>query len=209
MNIVEQLHDKFIEEARNSPILLNDLSNMEKYIAESYSGRSLIELIQNADDAMSKRFLFKRIDDNSFLIANDGRVFDENDLMSLCRSGSSTKKRSNNNIGYRGIGFKSVVNYSELVHINSGDIKTTFSKTATKSELPNSSLVPLIRVPHQYKGEKYNNIIDSLKNDGYTTFFIFETFNSIISEEIQIFDNSCMLFLNHIEENIFNKKSNN
>lgn len=208
MDIIGLLHNQFLEEAVNSPMLLNDLSNMEKYIAESYSGRSLIELIQNADDAESKRFLYKSINNNCFLIANDGRVFNENDLRSLCRSGVSTKKRSNNNIGYRGIGFKSVVNYSEIVHVNSGEIKTTFSKELTKMELTNFSSIPLLRIPHNYQGNKYNSIINNLKNEGYTTFFVFETFNSIINDEIKNFDNSCMLFLNNVEEISFEEEKN-
>ena len=46
-----------MKEAINSPLLLSDLANMEKYISESYQGRSLIELLQNADDALATKFL--------------------------------------------------------------------------------------------------------------------------------------------------------
>ena len=41
-NIVEELSNSFSQEALDSPLLFNDLANMEKYVAESYSGRSLI-----------------------------------------------------------------------------------------------------------------------------------------------------------------------
>lgn len=51
MEIVEKIHDIFLEEAKKSPILMSDLASMERYISESYTGRSLIELLQNADDA--------------------------------------------------------------------------------------------------------------------------------------------------------------
>lgn len=39
------------------PGLLADLANLERYVAETYSARSFIELLQNADDAGAKRFL--------------------------------------------------------------------------------------------------------------------------------------------------------
>ena len=54
--IVREIRDNFISEAINSPTLISDLASMEKYISESYDGRSLIELLQNADDAMATRF---------------------------------------------------------------------------------------------------------------------------------------------------------
>ena len=111
-NKVEDIKNKFIFEAKQSPLLFSDLANMEKYISESYIGRSLIELVQNADDAGASSFLYQKIDKETFIVANNGRPFSIDDLYSLCRSGASSKKRSNNNIGYRGIGFKSVVNYA-------------------------------------------------------------------------------------------------
>lgn len=35
---------------------MNDLTAMEKYIAESYMRRSLIELLQNADETNASKF---------------------------------------------------------------------------------------------------------------------------------------------------------
>ena len=63
MNIVSRLHDTFLTEAQASPMLISDLASMEKYISESYSGRSLIELLQNSDDAGSDSFLIKKLSD--------------------------------------------------------------------------------------------------------------------------------------------------
>lgn len=51
-DIVKNIRDMFIKEASESPLLFIDLANMERYVSESYSGRSLIELLQNADDAI-------------------------------------------------------------------------------------------------------------------------------------------------------------
>ena len=198
--IISKIRNQFLNEARNSPLLFNDLANVEKYISESYSGRSLIELLQNADDALAKRFYVKIINDSTYIVANDGRSFDEKDILALCRSGASTKTRHSNTIGFRGIGFKSVVNYAEVVHLSSGNIKTTFSRILTKKLISGISDVPLIRIPHEFGGQKYSNLIDDLLKDGYTSVFNLETKNDMLSKEIEEFDSNCILFLKSIKE---------
>lgn len=200
MEIVEKLHNSFLEEAKRSPILLSDLANMEKYISESYTGRSLIELLQNADDAGASKFEIVEISSKVYGVANNGREFCENDLVSLCRSGTSTKKRKTNTIGYRGIGFKSVVNYAKAVHLYSGHIATTFSRQLTKNLLPEANTVPLIRIPHKFCGNAYDNSINDLLRDRYSTVFVFETESDCLLDEISMFDTSCMLFLRNIRE---------
>lgn len=198
MTIIQQLADSFIQEAIASPILMNDLATMEMYIAESYSGRSLIELIQNADDAGATRFLVQAIDDSTFIAANNGRVFNFDDLKSLCRSGASTKKRKSNAIGFRGIGFKAVVNYAENVHVISGEFQFTFSRLKTSGLLPSDIKVPLIRIPHKYAEARYVHYIDSLTRQGFNTIFIFETTNNKLGQEVVEFSSDCLLFLNNI-----------
>lgn len=207
MEIVEKLHNSFLEEAKRSPILLSDLANMEKYISESYTGRSLIELLQNADDAGASKFEIVEISSKVYGVANNGREFCENDLVSLCRSGTSTKKRKTNTIGYRGIGFKSVVNYAKAVHLYSGHIATTFSRQLTKNLLPEANTVPLIRIPHKFGGNAYDNSINDLLRDRYSTVFVFETEGDCLLDEISMFDTSCMLFLRNIREIHFNLSS--
>lgn len=195
---VEKIKLEFVKEAINSPTLISDLANMEKYISESYDGRSLIELLQNADDAMSTKFYIEKLNENTFLVANNGRIFNQEDLISLCRSGASTKKRKGNTIGFRGIGFKSIVNFSNEVHLISGDIRLTFSRERTRKELNQNINVPLIRIPHSFIETKYNEIINKTIKNGYTTIFIFETNKSTLKTEIDNFDKTCMLFLKNI-----------
>lgn len=199
-DVVKDIRNSFIGEAKNSPTLLSDLAHMEKYISESYDGRSLIELLQNADDVGATKFYLYKINDFSFLVANNGRTFTGDDLTALCRSGASTKKRKSNTIGFRGIGFKSVVNYSNIVHLISGEIKVTFSKELTQRTINSDINVPLIRIPHQFNENKYDNIIKKVINAGFNTIFIFEISKSTLMQEIDNFDNTCMLFLKHVEQ---------
>ena len=202
--MIKQLADSFIQEAISSPVLMNDLATMEMYIAESYTGRSLIELLQNADDAEATRFLVQAIDESTFIAANNGRVFSNDDLRSLCRSGASTKQRKSNTIGFRGIGFKSVVNYAENVHVLSGEYRFTFSRTKTAKFLPNDIKAPLIRIPHEYSETKYDKYIEQFSNQGFNTIFIFEANNNKLEQELAEFSQNCLLFLNHVSEITFN-----
>ena len=178
---------------------------MEDYISESYSSRSIIELLQNADDAESKRF--KIISNEDFiLVANDGRPFNNDDVISICRSGASTKSRDGISIGYRGIGFKSVVELGNRVHVLSKDIEMTFSRELTQQALDSDIKVPLIRIPHSYSPIiDTDELVSQLIKENYNTFFIIENKNNIDFEQIlETFDSTSLLFLNNIKEVYFN-----
>lgn len=95
---VGTIQTELLDEAIASPQLLADVAQLEGYISETYSNRSFVELLQNADDAGAKRFHVRLLED-AIVCANDGRVFTESDLRSICRSGSSTKTRGQT-IGY-------------------------------------------------------------------------------------------------------------
>lgn len=194
------IYQQLLNEAQTSPMLLSDLAGLESYISESYTNRSFIELLQNADDAKACSFYVGRF--NGYLIvANDGRPFNSADVESLCRSASSSKIRGNT-IGYRGIGFKSVVSIADEVHLISGDYQITFSRELTRSIVPDCVKVPLIRIPHPIRREVRDEVIDNINNlccKGYTTFFIFSGVDiEHICEEYLSFPITSFLFLNSI-----------
>lgn len=202
MHSFEDVRISLLKEASQSPNLLSDLAGLEKYIAESYHNRSFIELLQNADDAGASNFKIIR-KNNTLLVANNGRLFDESDLESLCRSAASNKIRGNS-IGYRGIGFKSVVGFAKKIHLISGNLNITFSKELTNTEIPQATNVPLIRIPHfnDFKSdEELYPVIEGLLKDGFKTIFVF---NEIIANEIEnefvAFNYLSLLFLRNIEK---------
>lgn len=193
------LRNQLIQEAIRSPMLLSDLAGLEAYISESYNCRSFVELLQNADDSGASKFLVKRFGEY-LLVANNGRPFNIQDMESLCRSASSNKTRGTS-IGYRGIGFKSVVSIAKEVHLISGGYEVTFSKELSKYVVPQAIEVPLIRIPHDIKhsikAELYDTILN-IQND-YTTLFIFSgVIADQIDEEYTHFANTTLLFLNNI-----------
>lgn len=208
MKIIKKLQTEFLKEAQNSPMLMSDLAHMETYIAESYHNRSVIELLQNADDANSSRFYIGKNQD-SIVVANDGRFFNEDDVLSICRSGTSTKKRDGKTIGYRGIGFKSVVNLAERVHIISNSLRLTFSRELTNTVLNSDIPVPLIRIPHRYSPlAEHSAIINNLINNDFKTIFIFENLKpNQLEEEINAFDSSSLLFLRNIKKVKFDTRT--
>lgn len=194
-DIVQRLSKEFLDEARLAPDLFRDLAKMELYISESYRERTIIELLQNADDCNS--FEFEVYEDFGYLIVtNDGSLFTEQDLKSLCRSGASTKKRSSSTIGYRGIGFKSVVGIASEVILYSGDIEAYFSKNETKSKLSILDDVPLIRIPHVIADDKSRKY----KKDGITTFIFSDAKARLTDYEINQLQPSSLIFLKNLNK---------
>ena len=198
---ISGLRESLIAEAKSSPMLLSDLAGLEAYVSESYNSRSFIELLQNADDANATKFYVKRFGDYLF-VANNGRPFNIKDLESLCRSASSNKVRGTT-IGYRGIGFKSVVSFAKEVHLISGDFEITFSKELSKRIVPQANKVPLIRIPHELDKSiriELAGEIKEIQDEGFNTIFIFSgVLANQIDEEYTSFANTTLLFLNSIQ----------
>ncbi len=202
--MLNSLITDFIQEANNAPKLFRDLAKVEQYIAESYKTRSFIELIQNADDAKSTAFGVYGFDDG-LIVANNGHLFTIEDVEALCRSGSSNKFRGGNTIGYRGIGFKSVVNLSKRIYVFSGQFAFCFDKNTTLKLLPNIHDVPLIRIPHLLEAENDDVLLKAVnevrRKHEYTTLFVFMEINKrIAEEELSEFDKSSLLFLKSIKK---------
>lgn len=199
--MINTFYQTLLDEAKKSPLLLSDLAGLESYISESYCNRSFIELLQNADDAQSTDFLITRFGDY-LIVANNGRVFNASDIESLCRSASSFKVRGKS-IGYRGIGFKSVVSIAQEVHLISGDYEITFSRELTRKVIPEATKVPLIRIPHPLRNSVITDILcelNQLRGNGYNTFFIFSGVDiHKIEDEYLSFQNTALLFLNYIQ----------
>lgn len=53
---MEKIYNQLVNEAKSSPMMLSDIAGLEAYISESYTNRSFIELLQNADDAKADSF---------------------------------------------------------------------------------------------------------------------------------------------------------
>ena len=199
---VKKISTSFIQEAQKSPQLISDMARMEFYMSESYNGRLLVELLQNADDAQSTK-IFCYYNNGNFYFANNGRPFDEDDLIAISRSGASTKKRGVT-IGYRGIGFKSASAVSNDILIYSSDTCFSFSKKQTAKMLNMSENdVPTIRIPILVNSidKEIANDVSYLQNSGFSTIFIFKNANVCsLVEDIRDINDGYFIFLNYIQE---------
>ncbi len=210
-DILKHVRESLTKEASRSPNLLSDLAGLEKYIAESYSSRSFIELLQNADDAGSSRMLVKRIK-QYIIIANDGRKFTSQDFESLCRSAASKKERQTS-IGFRGIGFKSVVGFAKRIHIFSGKLEATFCRELTAKIIPKANTVPLVRIPHPIDAKTKSVLsaeLEEIFQNGHNTVFVFsDLIANFVESEFESLDPSSLLFLKNVNEVALESTSSN
>lgn len=202
-HVIKRISDSFIQEALASPRMLEDLAAMEKYMSESYDGRTFVELIQNADDAGSSKVAVAHIN-GTLIVANNGRPFNEDDIMAISRSGSSNKQRGSS-IGYRGVGFKSATTISSEIIIYSSGAYFTFSKSLCAKKLGKpEDKVPAVRIPFSFEAwdlpDGVDDFIDEYSADGFTTFFIFAKANiAKFTSELEGFNSGWLLFLNNIK----------
>lgn len=201
--IIKQISNLFLAEAKSSPQLLADMAAMEKYMAESYGERIFIELLQNADDAKSKRITLYCKNGHVF-VANDGKSFNEEDIESISRSGASSKKRGES-IGYRGVGFKSTSYLTNEILIHSNNVGFTFSKKLCAELLMISDIdkVPTVRIPLLIEDldDSIHHEVQKLYQNGYQTIFVFKNAKlDLLEDELAAVNDGYFLFLNNIQE---------
>jgi len=105
--------------------------NREVETEKEYNGRQLLELLQNADDEKSDEVLITLDTQKNLLqISNKGREckpFSYEGIRSLMISNLSSKT-TKKFIGNKGLGFRSIINWSEQITINSNNLDLIFSK---------------------------------------------------------------------------------
>ena len=114
---------------------LTEKYNSDKSLAESYHGRELLELVQNADDAcisVEKNILIE-YNGNSLRISNKGATFNKDSIERLSQGNVSGKGLQY--IGNKGIGFRSILNWAKEVKIYSGNYSVGFSKKFANDQL--------------------------------------------------------------------------
>ncbi len=190
--------DEIQNQAAINAGLIKELAGLEGYIAETYAQRCLSELFQNSDDCESTEVGIFRFSDY-LVYANNGRIFSSVDFESLCKSASSSKERGKS-IGYRGIGFKSIVNICTNAIVASGDLRCAFDRVRTASLLQCSSDVPLVRVPHKLTTVEKSICNEVLQNfPNYSTYFILGGLNEdSINQEFSSLSPEHFLFLRNL-----------
>lgn len=136
-DVVEDQNDKCLKVYReDADRILEDANNEQRIATGGYSTRQLEELTQNAvDAARSKGSRVEIILSNSALyVANDGEPFSEGGVRAVMASDISSK-RSGDDVGRFGIGFKSVLAVSETPRVYSRSVSFGFDRDQAEDTL--------------------------------------------------------------------------
>jgi len=176
--------------------------NGEKEILKEYNGRQFLEMLQNIDDQQSKKALIKLDRKNEVVtISNSGNPFSEGGLKSLMVAHISPKDKSF--IGNKGLGFRSLLNWSEAIYVKSKELSIEFSKT-NRDRLEPTKKRAILSSPEWI--DKYNKRewIDNLDiDDEYITHIAInykKELESRIIEQLSHISSELLLFINHLEE---------
>ena len=130
---ITELAEQQIEIYRRQSAELISHYNREKSALDGYRGRQLLELLQNADDAgvdaeIGNKLLLNLTHDR-LVVANTGKPFTKKGLTSLVISDCSPKQLERNRfIGNKGLGFRSVLTWTDRPLISSGIYDIVFDR---------------------------------------------------------------------------------
>ncbi len=115
----------FLEELKHGTKKYKTIASLSGQIAEAYRGRCVLELLQNAHDALTDSladdpgrvtFLLETGPSPLLLVANSGHAFERKDFKGLCQLGQSPKD-PNKSVGNKGLGFRSVLEVASAPEI--------------------------------------------------------------------------------------------
>ena len=121
--ILAQAHRQvqtFFDELKNGTQNYRTIASLDGQIAQAYRGRCILELLQNAHDALEETppndprrisFVLKTSPEPVLLIGNTGHPFRTKNFDGLCQLGQSPKD-PNQSVGNKGLGFRSVLEVS-------------------------------------------------------------------------------------------------
>ncbi|MFN8610273.1 MAG: ATP-binding protein [Vulcanimicrobiota bacterium] len=140
-----------LEQLSRAPKAIS-LSNAEELLAKrvyTQPGHFLFELLQNAEDAGASTFKVE-VQAEFIRVWHDGLPFDVRDLVGVTSIGQTTKKKQQ--IGFFGVGFKSVYEVTERPQIYSGDfqfeiIDVSIPRALEYREMPGTTLVLPLKRP--------------------------------------------------------------
>ncbi len=118
--IVDQAQSQvqtFFDELKNGTPNYRTVASLDEQVAQEYRGRCILELLQNAHDALANAepgdprrisFVLHTDPEPVLLIGNSGRPFRIDDFRGICQLAQSPKN-PNESVGNKGLGFRSVL----------------------------------------------------------------------------------------------------
>ncbi len=118
---IRQIQDEVVREYDDYPRRVIEDARGENNLSESEQGRFILELMQNADDAQTlesgdneavrigNTSLTFHITERYLYCANGGYPITREGLEAICRAFLSPKRKNTPVIGFKGVGFKSIL----------------------------------------------------------------------------------------------------
>jgi hypothetical protein len=146
----------------------------EKQIARDYEGREILELLQNAADQAREnnsagRVVIELLPDG-LIVANTGAAFSVGGVQSLETTHLSPKWRNRRHlIGNKGLGFRSILNWSSSPIILSGELNLSYSPQYSKHILTKLMDNPELKQRvEEVRGATEELVVPLLPFPGYT-----------------------------------------
>ena len=126
--IAEQANSQlrtFFDELKNGTRNYQTIKSLDEQIAKEYQGRCILELLQNAHDALANAkgddprqifFVLITTPEPALLVGNSGAPFLKKDFKGICQLAQSPKD-PDKSIGNKGLGFRSVLEISTCPEI--------------------------------------------------------------------------------------------
>ena len=115
----------FFDELKNGTSNYRTVASLDAQIAQEYRGRCILELLQNAHDALAHAdpddarrisFVLSTDPEPVLSVGNSGRPFIKRDFDGICQLAQSPKD-PNESVGNKGLGFRSVLEVSSCPEI--------------------------------------------------------------------------------------------
>ena len=215
MKLLKKLREDRLKSYKVTPGDIEEHRRAELRVAGDTAGRPLIELIQNADDAMNQYVYSSQnrnrikiiLQDNKLLVANDGAPFTKEGVEAICNLDRSPKRDRRITIGNKGIGFKSILTWTQKPLIYSRTFEFTFDRERSAEDISQAlgkryqtNDVPLMRLP--YPPIRRHKLVEELFKEGFATVIVLELKNETVVqsvlEELENFDPLTFLFLNAV-----------
>ncbi|RZU73624.1 superfamily II DNA or RNA helicase [Micromonospora kangleipakensis] len=153
------------------PLLVTEHANQEdSYRTGGYAQRQLLELVQNAADALHRSGVRGRVElrltGDALYCANEGEPFTQAGLEAVCHAFLSSKRGEE--IGRFGLGFKSVLGVCQRPAVFSRSICFDFDAERSRTELlaiaPLARRFPVLRLPSLLDAEHEMKTDETLRD---------------------------------------------
>lgn len=212
MEEVDKIKKSYIESVHR----LNSDNGTAASFSQDYAGRQIYELLQNAEDQAINTDGYVKIElsGNILTVSNTGEPFSAKGIISILYVCNSPKEHiSNKTIGYKGIGFRSVLNWSDEITISSNGLELEFSQNQAKDTF--SDILRQVENKEEYE-KNYKNITNSKvpilvcpkitsvyqKSDSFDTVIKFKCYDDVIEDvkkQINELQPEVLLFLKKLK----------